>query len=367
MAIWDRLKKELIDIVEFIDDTNNTLVHRFPRFQNEIKNGAKLVVREGQAAVFVKEGQIADVKGPGLYTLDTNNVPILATLLGWKYGFESPFKAEVYFVSTRRFTDQKWGTSNPVICRDKEFGPIRLRAFGSYVFKIKDPGRFIKEVAGTDGNFTVEDINAQLRNNIVARLGDVMGESGIPVLDMSANYDELGKFLTGRIAPEFESMGVELTQLLLENISLPPEVEQALDTRTKMGVIGDLNNYTKFKAADALEAAAKNPGGAGQFVGLGVGMNMAGMIGGNLAGAQAAGNMPPSIPMETQFHIAVNNQQTGPFPVTALRDQVSSGNLTRETLAWKPGMAGWAKAGTIIELQGLFASVPPPMPPMPPQ
>ena len=190
-----------------------------------------------------------------------------------------------------------------------------------------------------------------------------MGESGIPILDMSANYDELGKFLTTRIAPEFETMGVELTQLLLENISLPPEVEAALDTRTKMGVIGDLNNYTKFKAADALEAAAKNPGGAGQFLGLGVGMNLAGMVGGNLSGAQVAGNAPPALPIETQFHIAVNNQQAGPFPISSLQDQISRGTLTRDTLAWKPGMASWAKAGTIIELQTLFGAVPPPVPP----
>lgn len=363
MAIWDRLKKELIDIVEFVDDSNNTLVHRFERFQNEIKNGAKLVVREGQNAVFVREGQIADVKGPGLYTLDTNNVPILATLLGWKYGFESPFKCEVYFVSTRRFTDQKWGTSNPVICRDKEFGPVRLRAFGSYVFKIKDAAKFVKEVTGTEGTFTVDEITAQLRNNIVARLGDVMGESGIPVLDMSANYDELGKFLTTRLAPEFEAMGVDLTQLLLENISLPPEVEQALDTRTKMGVIGDMNNYTKFKAADALEAAAKNPGGAGQFMGVGVGMNLAGMVGGNLAAANAAGNVPPAIPTETQFHVAAGGQQTGPFPISNLREQISRGAITTDTLVWKPGMTGWLKAGTVTELNSLFGSMPPPVPP----
>jgi hypothetical protein len=362
MSIWDRLKTELVDIVEFLDDSNNTLVHRFERFQNEIKNGAKLVVREGQNAVFVKEGQIADVKGPGMYTLDTNNVPILATLLGWKYGFESPFKCEVYFVSVRRFTDQKWGTSNPVICRDKEFGPVRLRAFGTYVFKIKDAGKFIKEIVGTDGTFTTEEVSGQIRNTIVSRLGDVLGESGLSVLDMSANYDELSKFLTTRISPEFDAIGVEMAQLLLENVSLPPEVEQALDTRTKMGVIGDLNNYTKFKAADALEAAAKNPGGAGQILGLGLGMNMAGMVGGNLAGAQAASNVPPPMPQEVQFHIAVNNQQAGPYPMSTLRAQAAAGSLTRDTLVWKPGLTGWVKAGTVTELQSIFGSVPPPLP-----
>jgi membrane protease subunit (stomatin/prohibitin family) len=363
MSIWERLKKELIDIVEFIDDSNNTLVHRFERFQNEIKNGAKLIVREGQVAVFVKEGKIADVKAPGMYTLDTNNVPILATLLGWKYGFESPFKCEVYFVSTRRFTDLKWGTANPVIVRDKEFGPTRLRAFGTYVFRVSDAGTFIKEVVGTDGTFTTDEIAGQLRNTIVSRLGDALGESGLSVLDMAANYDELGKFLTSKISPEFATLGLELPTLLIENVSLPPEVEAALDTRTKMGVIGDMNQYTKFKAADALGDAAKNPGAAGQILGIGIGQAMGGMIGGNLAGAQAAAPVPPPVPTETQFFVAVNGAQTGPFGLTQIRADIASGKLNRDTLVWKSGMPAWSAAGQVADLSAAFGSVPPPLPP----
>lgn len=363
MSIWERLKKELIDIVEFIDDSNNTLVHRFERFQNEIKNGAKLIVREGQVAVFVKEGKIADVKAPGMYTLDTNNVPILATLLGWKYGFESPFKCEVYFVSTRRFTDQKWGTANPVIVRDKEFGPTRLRAFGTYVFRVSDAGTFIKEVVGTDGTFTTDEIVGQLRNTIVSRLGDALGESGLSVLDMAANYDELGKFLTSKIAPEFGALGLELPTLLIENVSLPPEVEAALDTRTKMGVIGDMNQYTKFKAADALGDAAKNPGAAGQILGIGIGQAMGGIIGGNLAGAQSAAPVPPPVPTETQFYVAVNGQQTGPFGLSQIRTDIASGKLNRDTLVWKAGMPAWSAAGQVADLSGAFGAVPPPLPP----
>lgn len=363
MSIWERLKKELIDIVEFIDDSNNTLVHRFERFQNEIKNGAKLIVREGQVAVFVKEGKIADVKAPGMYTLDTNNVPILATLLGWKYGFESPFKCEVYFVSTRRFTDQKWGTANPVIVRDKEFGPTRLRAFGTYVFRVSDAGTFIKEVVGTDGTFTTDEIVGQLRNTIVSRLGDALGESGLSVLDMAANYDELGKFLTSKISPEFGALGLELPTLLIENVSLPPEVEAALDTRTKMGVIGDMNQYTKFKAADALGDAAKNPGAAGQILGIGIGQAMGGMIGGNLAGAQSTAPVPPPIPTETQFFVAVNGAQTGPFGLTQLRADIASGKISRDTLVWKSGMPAWSVAGQVADLSAAFGAVPPPLPP----
>ena len=263
MGLWDKLRGELIDIIEWLDSTNDTLVYRFERYNNEIKYGAKLVVREGQAGVFVNEGQLADVFTPGTYTLETKNLPILGTLKGWAHGFESPFKAEVYFVSTRRFTDLKWGTKNPVMLRDAEFGPLRLRAFGTYVTRVSDPGAFIKEIVGTDAHFTTDEITNQLRNLIVARFTDILGESKIPVLDLAANYDELGKFLTDRIQPEFTSYGMELTKLLVENISLPPAVEEALDKRSSMGVIGDLSKYTQFQAAEALRDAAKNEGGTG--------------------------------------------------------------------------------------------------------
>ncbi|MBT8484529.1 MAG: SPFH domain-containing protein, partial [Phycisphaerae bacterium] len=261
MGIWDRLKTELIDIIEWLDPSNDTMVHRFERYENEIKYGAKLIVREGQAAVFVNEGQIADVFGPGTHTLETKNLPILATLKGWKYGFHSPFKAEVYFCSTRRFTDLKWGTQNPVMLRDSEFGPVRLRAFGTYVIKTSDPGTFIREIVGTDGHFTTDEITEQLRNMIVSRFTDILGESNIPILDLAGNYDELGDFITNRIQPEFGTYGLELTKFLVENISLPPAVEEALDKRSSMGVIGDLKKYTQFQTAEAIRDAAQNPGG----------------------------------------------------------------------------------------------------------
>ena len=261
MGIWDKLRGELIDIIEWLDPTSNTMVYRFERYNNEIKYGAKLVVREGQAAVFVNEGQIADVFKPGTYELETKNLPILSTLLGWKYGFESPFKAEVYFASMRRFTDLKWGTKNPVMLRDKEFGPVRLRAFGTYVMHVTDPAAFIREIVGTEGHFTTEDITAQLRNMIVSRFTDILGESGIPVLDLAANYDELGGFITQRIQDEFKVYGLELTKMLVENISLPPAVEAALDKRTSMGVIGNLQQYTQYQTAEAIREAAQNESG----------------------------------------------------------------------------------------------------------
>lgn len=367
MSIWNRLKKELIDIVQWTDDTSNTLVYRFERYNNEIKWGARLIVREGQSAVFVNMGKIADVFAPGMYTLDTKNLPILSTLQGWKYGFESPFKCEVYFVNTRKFTDQKWGTMNPVILRDPEFGPIRLRAFGTYVFRIADPALFLRDLVGTDARFTTDEIVNQFRNTIVSRVGDALGESKVPVLDLAAHYNELGDFLTGAIAPEFARFGVELSQLLIENVSLPPEVEQALDKRSSMGVIGNLNAYTQYQAAEALRDAAKNPGAAGQMSGIGVGMIMANTMGQTVSGA-AASAVPPPIPggAGPVFHVAINGQATGPFGLDAVRDRVATGQVTRDTLVWKPGLAGWVPASQIPEVAALFPASPPPVPPPPP-
>lgn len=361
MGIFDRLKHELIDIIQFLDDTNNTLVFRFERFNNEIKNGAKLVVREGQSAVFINEGKLADVFGPGTYTLSTANLPILATLKGWKYGFESPFKAEVYFVSTRQFTDLKWGTMNPVIVRDPEFGPVRLRAFGTYAMKVKDPAAFIREIVGTDGRFTTEEIVNQLRNTIVANLGDALGESKLSIMDMSARYREMGDFLTQAMKPDFDRVGLELTSMLVENISLPPEVEQAMDKRSSMGVIGNLDQYSKFQAAEAMRDAAKNPGAPGMVMGMGVGSVLAGQVAGAAGGGASGGQAPPAMPV-TMFFVAINNQQAGPFDSGGLRAKVAAGELTRDSLVWKQGMANWAPARDVAELAALFSAAPPPLP-----
>src|SRR5579884_12839 len=279
MNLWDKVHGEFIDIIQWTDDSSDTLVYRFERYNNQIKYGAQLTVREGQAAVFVNEGRIADVFQPGMYTLEAHNLPILSTLQGWKFGFNSPFLAEVYFCSTRQFTDLKWGTMNPIMMRDSEFGPVRIRAFGSYVIHVKDPAVLIRQIVGTDGQFTVEEIVNQLRNIIVSRFAEIVAQSHIPVLDMAANYGAFGDFLTQRILPEFESYGVELMKLLIENISLPAEVEQALDKRTSMGVVGSLAAFTQFNVANSIPDAAKNPGGLGAAgAGIGLGMAMASPI-----------------------------------------------------------------------------------------
>ncbi len=368
MSLWDKVRGELVDIVQWIDDTNDTLVYRFERYHNQIKYGAELTVREGQAAVFVNEGRIADVFQPGMYKLETQNLPVLSTLQGWKYGFNSPFMAEVYFCSTRQFTDLKWGTMNPIMMRDAEFGPVRLRAFGTYVIRVKEPAVLIRQIVGTDGRFTVEEIVNQLRNLIVSRFAEIAGQSKIPVLDMAANYGELGEFLTKRIAPEFETYGLELTKLLVENISLPPAVEEALDKRTSMGVVGNLSAYMQFNVANSIPEAAANPGGlAAAGAGIGMGMAMAAPIAQTVSGQPAAGSgpagVPPPIPGAVSYFVAAGGQQTGPFDLQTLASMATTGSLTRQTLVWSQGMAQWTPAGQVSALAGLFANVPPPLPP----
>ncbi|MFH0938685.1 MAG: SPFH domain-containing protein [Planctomycetota bacterium] len=282
MGIFDRLMSQFIEIIEWVDDSRDTMVYRFPVYAKEIKNGAKLVVREGQAAVFIREGQLSDVKAPGTYTLDTKNLPILSTILGWKYGFESPFKCEVYFVETRLFTDLKWGTQNPIMMRDSDFGVVRLRAFGSYALKISDPGTFIKQIVGTDGLFETAEISNYLRDMLVQAFSTGLGNAKIAALDLAANYKEIGDKLTAEINKDFTQHGLTLTRFMISNISVPPEVEAALDKRTEMGAIGDLNRFTQFQVANSIPDAAKNPGGlAGAGMGLGAGM----VMGGQMAGA----------------------------------------------------------------------------------
>ncbi|MGA9996725.1 MAG: SPFH domain-containing protein, partial [Pyrinomonadaceae bacterium] len=272
MGILDSLKTQFIEVIEWLDDSGNTMLYRFPVHGQEIKNGAQLIVRESQAAVFVHEGQIADVFGPGRYTVDGGNTPILSKLGAWKYGFNSPIKAEVYFVNTKQFTDLKWGTPNPVMMRDTDFGMVRLRAFGIYSMRVSDPAAFIRQVAGTNGRFETEDIEGQLKRTLVSGFTDALGESKIAALDLASNYDELGSFSRTKMNEEFKTFGLELAKFIIENISLPQEVEAAMDKRTSMGVIGDVGRYTQFQAADAMRAAAENPsGGAGTGAGLGAG------------------------------------------------------------------------------------------------
>ena len=375
MGLGSWIGGQFIDIIEWTEPSQNEILsYRFTRHNNEIKNGAKLIVREGQAAGFVKEGQLADVKLPGMYTLDTKNMPILSTILGWKYGFESPFKCEVYFISTRQWTNQKWGTQNPIMVRDPEFGPVRLRAFGTYAFKVTDPGTFLKELVATDPSFELYEISAQFRNVIVSRFVDTLGAARIPMLDLAGNYEKVSKIALEKIGPEMAKMGISLTQFFVENISLPSEVEAALDKRSQMAVLGNLDQYTKFQTAEAIPAAAQNPGGvAGIGAGLGAGMAIGQQMGGAVAGAASASGVvtagntaspsaPPPLPTAIAYHVSIEGASSGPFDMATLAAHIRSGKITRKSLVWKSGMSGWVAAETVDELKPLFADVPPPLP-----
>jgi membrane protease subunit (stomatin/prohibitin family) len=367
MIDWvKKLTGELIDIVEWLDDSTNTLVYRYERHHNEIKYGAKLTVREGQMAVFVNEGKVADVFQPGMFTLTTQNIPILSTLQGWKYGFESPFKAEIYFVNTRKFTDLKWGTPGPATMRDAEFGIVRATAFGIYTIRVKDAGVFIKDISGTEGRFTTEQIQENLRGKIGLRIKEVMPELGLSIIDLEAKVTLMGQLLRERIGPDFEAMGLELCEVQVQDVGLPEEVEKAIDKRGAIAAVGNLAAYTQYETASAIRDAATTPNSAaGAGMGLGAGIAMgAGMVGQmGMAAGQMAPATPPPLPTAVAFHVAVGGAQTGPFDLSALQAQVSGGKLTRDTLVWKTGMAQWAKAGEVGELASLFASVPPPVPP----
>src|SRR6202521_3379231 len=285
MGILDAIRTRFIEVIEWLDNSGNTMLYRFPVHDQEIKNGARLTVRESQAAIFVFQGQIADVFGPGLHTIDGGNTPVLTKLGAWMHGFNSPFKAEVYFVNSKQFTDLKWGTSNPVMMRDADFGMVRLRAFGIYSMRVADPRELIKEIAGTNGHFVTEDIEGQLKRTLVSGFSDGLAESKIAALDLASNYDELGKFTRGKLAADFNSCGLDLTKFVIENISLPAEVEAAMDKRTSMGVIGDVGRYAQFQAADAMRDAAQNTGGGGAATGAGLGAGFA--IGNAMAGAMS--------------------------------------------------------------------------------
>jgi membrane protease subunit (stomatin/prohibitin family) len=286
MSLFDKVagfaKTQFIEVIEWLDDSQSTMVYRFPVQGQEIKNGAQLIVRESQAAVFVYQGQAADVFGPGKYTIDGGNTPILSKLEAWKFGLNSPLKSEVYFVNTKQFTDLKWGTANPIMLRDADFGIVRLRAFGAYSMRISDPQTFIKEIAGTNAKFESEDIEGQLKRAIVSEFSDAVGELKIAALDLAAQYKEIGDSIRGKINEDFKSFGVEVMKFYVENISLPPEVEAALDKRASMGAIGNVDTYMKFQAADAMRDAAQNEGGG---AGLGATLGAGFAIGGQMANA----------------------------------------------------------------------------------
>ncbi len=380
MGIFDKIKEKLtnefIDIIEWLDYTDDTIAHRFERYQNEIKNGAKLIVREGQAAVFVNEGQLADIFTPGTYDLTTQNLPILTTLKGWKYGFNSPFKAEVYFVNTHLFTDEKWGTKNPITLSDERFGLVEIRAFGTYAFKVSDPGKFIVDIVGTDGNFTNFEINEHLKSLIATRFTDTVGEANLPIELYAANTSELSETCQEVMQPEFMSVGISLEKFYIENVSMPEELKKEIFEYSRIDKL-DLDKLTKFKTAKAIEAAAANEGGtAGAGMGMGMGFVLAQQMGGMMAGTPQAnipmntqqqmnqgGMMPPPMPIQVSYFYAANGAQQGPVSFDQLKALFASRTINRDSLIWKQGMSTWTALKDIEELKSfLGGSTPPPLP-----
>ncbi|MEZ4857454.1 MAG: SPFH domain-containing protein [Flavobacteriaceae bacterium] len=373
MGIFDKIKEKLsnefIDIIEWLDYTDDTICHRFERYQNEIKNEAKLIVREGQAAVFINEGQLADVFTPGTYTLNTQNLPILATLKGWKYGFNSPFKAEVYFVNTHLFTDEKWGTKNPITLNDERFGLVEIRAFGTYAFKINDPGKFVKDIVGTDSNFTNFEINEHLKSLIATRFTDTVGEANLPIELYAANTSELSETCKEVMQPEFGSVGISLEKFFIENVSMPEDLKKEIFEYSRIDKL-DLDKLTKFKTAKAIEAAATQEGGtAGAGMGMGMGFVLAQQMGGMMTGGtqqtplQQQASVPPPMPVAIQYFYASNGQQAGPVTMEQLSALFANRTVNKDTLIWKQGMANWAALKDVEELKTfLGGSMPPPLP-----
>lgn len=369
MGLMEKIRAELIDIVEWVDDNHHAIVWRFPRFHNQIKNGAQLIVRPGQMAVLVHAGKLADVFEPGMYSLETKNLPVLSTLMGWKYGFDSPFKAEVYFVNTTIITDLKWGTPNPVMMRDADFGPVRVRAFGTYTLRATDPVTLLGELVGTDSLYEADEITELLRSIVNNAFAEVISNAAIPVLDLAMSYRALSERMRRAVAEMVDDeYGLEIPQLHIVNISLPAEVEKALDVRTGMGLVGDLGAYQAYQIGSAMPVAAQNPAGglAGAGLGMGMGMAMAqpmmhGMngMGGTMAGGQPAPVPPPPVappppPPVPTWHLAENGEAVGPFTQPQLVEALDNGRLRADTLVWRAGMQGWTPAGQTRELRALF-------------
>ncbi len=286
MGIFSAIKKQFIDVIEWTEDGSGTLVHKYQMADNEIQTGGKLTVRETQMALFLNEGVIADQFGPGLYTLNTQNLPVLTTLKNWDKAFNSPFKSDVYFFSTREQTDQKWGTPQPITIRDKELGAIRIRAFGSYSYKIKNPSVFFKKISGTVNDYTVADFEGQIRGALLTAMATYLSSSGVPFLDMASNQQKFSDTLKTALAPAFAQYGLEATTFYVQSISLPEELQAYFDKAAQMRMVGDINQYAKFQAADSIKDAANNPGG---IAGMGVGMGAGVALGQSMAAAFTGG------------------------------------------------------------------------------
>ncbi|GIZ95460.1 hypothetical protein TTY48_00720 [Tsukamurella sp. TY48] len=384
MGIFDKVRGELVDIIEWLEDDRSIMAWRFPRYNNEIKNGAQLIVREGQEALFVYRGQLADRYGPGSYTLVSENMPVMSTLQGWPHGFKSPFRSEVYFVNHRPITDLRWGTPNPVTIRDPDFGMVQVRANGLCVVRVVDSPTFLRQVIGTDSNVDSEEIAELLRRTIATAFSDMLLETGVGAIELQGRQRELSEKLREYVQSRIQGPYGLACEAIEMNISLPDEITQAMTRGVARGVeekgyygnVGDMGRFQQGRAADSMLGAATNPGGgaAGDFMSAGMGMAMGQQFSQNFQNQQAPQNpqqqntqpqgapaAPPPLPGGQQFHVEQNGQATGPYPV----DQLRGMNLTPQTLVWSADMAGWTPAGEVPALRPLFGATPPPLPPQP--
>lgn len=362
MGLFEKLRSELVDIVEWADDDRRTIVWRFPRYRNQIKHGAKLIVRPGQLAVFVHQGKLADQFVPGTYTLETGNLPVLSSLAGWSHGFDSPFKAEVYFAATRQVTDLKWGTPNPVMLRDPELGPVRVRAFGSYTLKAADPAKLLRELVGAGEMVEAGEVDELLRSIIASEFADLVASFDIPVIDLASHYQTLSEKLRAAVVARVHAeFGLDLPQLLLVNVSVPEEVERALDAKSSMALLGDLSRYQQYQLGQSMPVAAANPAGGLAGAGVGLGMGLA-AVGSFTNGGGAQATTATIAEGAATWHFEEGGRALGPFTTAQVIEAVRAGRLVGATLVWSPGMASWRPAAQIPILAPFFSSTPPPLP-----
>ena len=380
MGFFDKLKGELVDIIEWLDDTNGqTLVWRFPRYQNEIKNGAKLTVRPGQTAVFVDQGRIADVFTEGMYDLTTANVPLLSTLKGWKHGFNSPFKSEVYFVSTKVIAGLKWGTPQPLMMRDPDFGAIRVGAFGTYSIRCTDPKALLKELVGTDGHYDTEELGQVMRSLMQQAIAEVVGAAKIPALDLMSSYGKLADEIKAKVRTQIDDeYGLDLTSVQVVNINVPESVQKAIDQRSSMGALGsaslgpapNMAAFQQFQMGNSMgNMGAGGGAGAGMNMGMGLALASQMMNQQQQQPAMMAPPPPPPMPTAQQWYFGINGQNVGPLTMDVVRQFVTMGQIKADSLAWTNGQPAWLPAAQVPALQGLFMAAPsgpPPMPGMPP-
>ncbi|PWJ33672.1 SPFH domain-containing protein [Sediminitomix flava] len=392
MGFFDR--NIFIDIIEWLPENDDLIVYKYDRHDNEIKNGAQLIVRESQVAVIIEQGQFADVFYPGTHTLSTENIPLLSDLRGWKHGFDSPFVTEVYYINTKFITDLGWGTPNEIMLRDADFGIVRISAYGSYHVKVNDPVTFLKEVSGVEDAFTTEMLDEKLMPFVLSNFTDTLGEAKVPALDLAMKYKEIGDECEVLLQTKFDQFGIEIANFIVENISLPESVQEAIDQRASMGAIGNMNTYQQYQMGNAMGNVGEGNSEGGSVnstindamqMGMNMGMasNMINQMMGMQRNAQAPQNqqapppvpsgpgapppVPGAAPSQLSFHISSNGSQYGPYTLDQLKQYVAEGRVNKDTMVWREGMPAWAPMGTHTETASLFggmATPPPPPPPM---